>query len=74
MRAFTTAEGKIQRELSEASAEIARLIERQKSTPFRILLFQSPEAEKAMKLSVERTHISNIRNCLPHYRTEFLLN
>jgi prepilin-type processing-associated H-X9-DG protein len=60
MRAFTTAERKIQRELSEASAEIARLIERQKSTPVRIPLSQSPEAEKAMKLSVERTNISNI--------------
>ena len=60
MRAFTTAERKIQRERTEASAEIARLIERQKSAPVRIPLSKSPEAEKAMKLSVERTHISNI--------------
>ncbi len=54
MRAFTKAEREIQRELFETSAKIARLIERQKSLPARIPISQSPEAEKAMKLSVER--------------------
>ena len=60
MRAFTVAEREIQRELFEASDEIARLIERQKSLPPRIPLSESPEAEKAMKLSTERKHLSNI--------------
>jgi transposase len=60
MRAFTAAEKEIHRELFEVSAKIARLIERQKSLPTRIPVSQSPEAEKAMKLSVERKHLSNI--------------
>ena len=60
MRAFTVAEREIQRELFEASDEIARLIERKKSLPPRIPLSESPEAEKAMKLSTERKHLSNI--------------
>jgi len=60
MRAFTAAEREIQRELSQVSDQIARLIERQKSVPTRIPVSQSPEAEKAMKLSFERKHLSNI--------------
>ena len=60
MRAFTAAEKEIQRELDEASAEIARLIKRQKSLPTRIPLSESPEGEKAMQLSAERKHLSNI--------------
>jgi len=60
MRAFTAAEREIQGELHEAAGEIARLIERQKCLPTRIPLSESPEAEKAMKLSVERKHLSNI--------------
>lgn len=60
MRAFTATEREIQRQLDEASAEIARLIKRQKSLPTRIPLSESPEGEKAMKLSVERKHLSNI--------------
>jgi transposase len=60
MRAFTAAEKEIQRELDEASAEIARLIKRQKSLPTRIPLSESPEGEKAMQLSVERKHLSNV--------------
>jgi hypothetical protein len=60
MRAFTAAEREIQRELFEASDKIARLIERQKSLPTRIPLSESPQAEQAMKLSVERKHMSNI--------------
>jgi hypothetical protein len=60
MRAFTAAEKEIHREFFKASAEIARLIERQKSLPTRIPVSQLPEAEKAMKLSVERKHLSNI--------------
>jgi hypothetical protein len=54
MRAFTAAEREIPRKLHEASGEIARLIERQKSLPTRIPLSESPEAEKAMRLSAER--------------------
>ncbi len=60
MRAFTAAEREIQRELFEAAAEIARLVKRQKSMPARILLSESPQAEQAMKLSVERKHLSDI--------------
>jgi len=60
MRDFTRVEREIQRKLFEASAEIERLIERQKSLPTRIPISQSPEAEKAMKLSVERKHLSDI--------------
>lgn len=60
MRAFTAAEKEIQRELDQASAEIARLIKRQRSLPIRIPLSESPEGEKAMQLSVERKHLSNI--------------
>jgi hypothetical protein len=60
MRAFTAAERQIQRQLGEASAQVERLIERQKSLPPRIPLSESPEAEKAMKLSTERKHLSNI--------------
>jgi Transposase protein/Helix-turn-helix domain len=60
MRDFTSAEKEIQRELDEASAEIARLIKRQKSLPPRIPLSESPEGEKAMRLLVERKHLSNI--------------
>jgi transposase len=60
MRAFTKAEREIQHELFEASTKIARLIERQKSLPARIPISQSPEAEKAMKLSVEQKHLSDI--------------
>ena len=60
MRAFTKAEREIKRAIFEASAKIARLIERQKSLPARIPISQSPDAEKAMKLSFERKHLSNI--------------
>jgi hypothetical protein len=60
MRAFTAAEKQIQRELREASDEVAKLVERQKSLPVRILLSESPDAEKAMKLSTERKHLTNV--------------
>ncbi|NWG12585.1 MAG: transposase [Acidobacteria bacterium] len=60
MHAFTAAEREIQRELIEASADTTGLIELQKSLPTRTLLSESPEAEKAMKLSVERKYLSNI--------------
>ncbi len=60
MRAFTAAEKQIHRELRGAAAEVAKLAARQKSLPARIPLSESPDAEKAMKLSTERKHLSNV--------------
>jgi hypothetical protein len=60
MRAFTVADKQIYREIREAADEVTRLTERQKSLPVRIPLSESPEAEKAMKLSTERKHLSNV--------------
>jgi len=60
MRAFTAAERQIHRELREAADEVARLAARQKSLPVRIPLSESPEAEKAVRLSTERKHLSNV--------------
>ena len=60
MRAFTIAEKQVQRELREAVDEVAKLVECQKSLPVRILLSESPDAEKAMKLSTERKHLTNV--------------
>jgi DNA-binding CsgD family transcriptional regulator len=60
MRAFTIAEKQVQRELLEATDEITRLTERQKSLPVRIPLSQAPAAENAMKLSTERKHLTNV--------------
>jgi transposase len=60
MRAFTAAEKQVQREIREAADEITRLTERQKSLPVRIPLSQAPDAEKAMKLSTERKHLTNV--------------
>jgi transposase len=60
MRAFTVADKQIGREIREAADEIARLTERQKSLPVRIPLSESPDAEKAMKLSTERKHLTNV--------------
>lgn len=60
MRAFTAAERQIYRELREAADEVAKLAARQKSLPARIPLSESPDAEKAMKLSTERKHLSNV--------------
>ena len=60
MRAFTVAEKQIQREIQEAIDEVTKLTERQKSLPVRIPLSEAPEAEKAMKLSTERKHLTNV--------------
>ena len=57
---FTATEKKIQREIQEAADEIAKLTERQTSLPVRIPLAESPDAEKAMKLSTERKHLTNV--------------
>jgi hypothetical protein len=59
-RTFTAAEKKIYREISESADEVAKLIERQKTLPVRIPLAEAPDAEKAMKLSTERKHLTNI--------------
>lgn len=83
-RTFTAAEKEIHREIQEAADEVAKLTKRQKSLPVRIPLAEAPGAEKAMKLSTERKHLTNvlkmvayqIEGCLvellrPHYaRTE----
>ena len=60
MRAFTVAEKQIQREIREAIDEVTKLTERQKSLPVRIPLSEAPEAKKAMKLSTERKHLTNV--------------
>jgi len=60
MRAFTVAERQVQREIREAADEVTRLTERQKSLPVRIPLSEAPDAEKAMKLSTERKHLTNV--------------
>ena len=60
MRAFTVTDKQIQREIREAADEVTRLTERQKSLPVRIPLSESPDAEKAMKLSTERKHLTNV--------------
>jgi hypothetical protein len=59
-RTFTAAEKKIYREISESADEVAKLVERQKTLPVRIPLAEAPDAEKAMKLSTERKHLTNI--------------
>jgi transposase len=59
-RTFTAAEKEIHRELREAVEKFKTLIERQKSLPVRILLSESPDADKAMKLSTERKHLTNV--------------
>jgi DNA-binding CsgD family transcriptional regulator len=60
MRAFTVAENQVQREIREGADEVTRLTERQKSLPVRIPLSEAPDAEKAMKLSTERKHLTNV--------------
>jgi hypothetical protein len=60
LRAFTVAEKQIQREIREAADEVGKLTERQKSLPVRIPLSEAPDAEKAMKLSTERKHLTNV--------------
>lgn len=60
LRTFTAAEKQIHREIQDAAEEIAKLIERQKSLPVRISLAEAPGAEKAMKLSTERKHLTNV--------------
>ena len=60
MRAFTVAEKQVQREIREAADEVTKLTERQKSLPVRIPLSEAPDAEKAMKLSTERKHLTNV--------------
>ena len=59
-RAFTAAEKEIHREIRAAAEEVARLIERQKALPARIPLSEAPDADKAMKLSTERKHLTNV--------------
>jgi hypothetical protein len=59
-RTFTAAEKRIYREISESADEVAKLIARQKNFPVRITLAEAPGAEKAMKLSTERKHLTNI--------------
>ena len=58
--AFTVAEKRIYREIGESADEVAKLIARQKNFPVRITLAEAPGAEKAMKLSTERKHLTNI--------------
>jgi len=60
MRDFTVAEKQIHREIQEVTDEIARLIDRQKTLPVRITLSEAPDAEKTMKLSTERKHLTNV--------------
>jgi len=60
MRAFTAAEKQILREIQDAANDVARLTERQKSLPARIPLSEAPDAEKAVKLSTERKHLTNV--------------
>ena len=60
MRAFTVAEKQIQREIREAADEVTKLTERQKSLPIRIPLSEAPDAQKAMRLSTERKHLTNV--------------
>lgn len=59
-RTFTAAEKEIHREIREAADEIARLTRRQKSLPLRIPLAEAPGAENAMRLSMERKHLTNV--------------
>lgn len=59
-RTFTAAEKEIRREIREAADEIVRLKRRQKSLPLRIPLAEAADAEKAMKLSMERKHLTNV--------------
>jgi len=59
-RTFTAAEKEIHREIQEAADEVAKLTKRQKSLPVRIPLAEAPDAEKAMKLSTERKHLTNV--------------
>ena len=60
MSAFAVAEKKVQQEMREAVDEVTKLTERQKSLPLRISLAESPDAQRAMKLSTERKHLTNV--------------
>lgn len=60
MRDFTVAEKQIHREIQEVTDEIARLTNRQKALPVRIPLSEAPDADKAVKLSTERKHLTNV--------------
>ncbi len=60
LRVFTAAEQKILREIGGVDKEVAELVARQKSLPTRILLSEAPYAAKAMKLSTERKHLTNV--------------
>jgi hypothetical protein len=59
-RTFTAAEKKIYREIRESADEVEKLTERQRNLPARIPLAEAPDADKAMKLSTERKHLTNI--------------
>lgn len=59
-RTFTAAEKKIYREIRESADEVEKLTERQKTLPARIPLAEAPHADKAMRLSTERKHLTNI--------------
>ena len=60
MRAFTAAEKQALRQIQNATDDVARLTERQKSLPARIPLSEAPDAENAVKLSTERKHLTNV--------------
>jgi DNA-binding CsgD family transcriptional regulator len=60
MLAFTAIERQIHPELRQAAEEVEKLADRQQSLPLRIPLSECPDTEKAMKLSTERKHLSNV--------------
>jgi transposase len=60
MRAFSATEKRIHREIQDAADAVTKLTARQMSQPKRIPLSESPDAEKAMRLSTERKHLSNV--------------
>jgi len=60
MNAFTQSEEKVHAEIREVSEHIAKLVARMKTISKRIALSDVPDAEKAVKLSTETKHLTNV--------------
>jgi len=60
MRAFSSAEKKIHREIRQIRERIAALVVHRKSLPARIPLAETKPGQEAVRLSTERKHLTNI--------------
>lgn len=60
MRAFTTAEQRVRREIADLTDHIAALEHKRKALPVRVALADARDGEVPVKLSTERKHLTNV--------------